>query len=168
MKDYEARARKFIKSTLGILFEGCVDFSDFENAIISYNDAHKRQLKYEHGVSRIAILRNDYVVKVDYQPEGRWANGRAGNCETEEMVYEKAVMDGMEHLLAKTTVVYENDLTFAIMPRIKGVGRFYWHWWEHCSPIEEEWLRENINDLHCCNVGYKNGRVCVIDYAWEL
>lgn len=165
--DYLTRARKF-SATLVNLFEGCVTLEDFENAIDVYNHYHARPLSYDHGVSRITIIRSDYVIKFDYQNTNSWwGNGRAGSCESEEQVYRRAVEEGMSHLLAETTVYHENDLTFSIMPRIKGIGLFSKDWTKTCTLEEEDWLWSNIRDLHEYNIGYRHGKVCVIDYAWE-
>lgn len=163
---YEERARKFATNVLTRLFEGCEYLDDFVYAIEYYNAHHFRKLKYDSGVSRIAIIRADYVVKFNYRPTGSFSDGRAGDCESEQKVYARALEDGMAHLLAKTTVLTVNGLTFSIMPRIKGIGRD-WHWWEHCTREEEEWLEDNLYDLHRYNVGYRKGKVCVIDYAWD-
>lgn len=163
---YEERGKKFAINTLTRIFEGCVDLEDFIDAIEYYNAYHSRPLKYANGVSRIAIIRGDYVVKFNYRPTGSFSNGCAGDCESEQKVYARALKDGMAHLLAKTTVFTVNGLTFSIMPRIKGVGR-NWYWWNHCTMEEEEWLEDNLHDLHRYNVGYRKGKVCVIDYAWD-
>ena len=164
--DYESRALKFAR-ILTALFANCFDLADFENAIDRYNCTHTHAIRYAHGVSRIAILRADYVIKVDYNPAPWWADGRAGNIESEARVYAQAVADGMEHLLAKVTVGEANGRTFAIMPRIMGVGNEERDWQDFCSYAEYEWLNRHIRDLHEHNVGYRGDKVCVIDYAWE-
>lgn len=164
--DYESRARKFAH-VLITLFAGCASLDDFEFAIQEYNATHSRPLVYDHGVSRIVIIRSDYVIKFNYTPSGWWEDGRAGSISSEARVYEQAVADGMEHLLAKITVEKEDDRIFAIMPRIRNVGDDDRDWSDYCTCEESEWLEDHINDLHSKNVGYRNGKVCVIDYAWE-
>jgi len=163
---YEARALKFAR-LLAILFAGCEYLSDFEYAIECYNRTHSRKLHYAHGVSRIAIIRSDYVIKFDFIPTGSFSKGQAGNIDSELRVYSKAVADGMAHLLAKTTVGEYDGLKYAIMPRVNGINKEEWCWWEHCSEDEYDWLSENVNDLHEGNLGYRHGKVCVIDYAWD-
>ena len=163
---YEARAIKFAR-LLAMLFAGCVDLSDFEYAVECYNDTHSRKLRTAHGVSRFTVIRSDYVIKFDMKPTGSFSNGRAGNCHSEEAVYARAVADGMEHLLAKTTVMQIKDHTIAIMPKVNGVGDYDRCWWDHCTQEEYRWLEENVNDLHDGNLGYRRGKVCVIDYAWD-
>lgn len=163
---YEARALKFAR-ILAVLFSGCVDLSDFEFAVECYNDTHSRKLTTSHGVSRFAIIRSDYVIKFDMAPRGGFEDGRAGNCKSEEAVYARAVADGMAHLLAKTTVVEMEGHTISIMPKVNHVGDDDRYYGDYCTQEEYDWLWENINDLHEGNLGYRNGKVCVIDYAWD-
>lgn len=163
---YELRAMKFARF-LVTLFDGCCELEDFIFAVKWYNARHSRKLVYSHGVSRFAIIRADYVIKFNMIPEGSFRDGRAGDNGTEEDVYAMAVADGMEYLLAKTTVVRIEDREIAIMPKINRVNDYSRDWHDYCTEEESDWLDEHINDLHDGNVGYKNGKVCVIDYAWD-
>lgn len=163
---YEARAIKFAR-LLAVLFTDCEYLADFEYAIKCYNRTHSCKLAYASGVSRIAIIRADYVIKFDFIPTGSFSRGQAGNIDSELRVYDKAVADGMAHLLAKTTVGEYAGLKYAVMPRIKGINKWQWDWWEHCTADEYNWLSENVNDLHKGNLGYRHGKVCVVDYAWD-
>lgn len=163
---YELRALKFARFLVA-LFDGCRELEDFIYAVRWYNIRHSRKLVYSHGVSRFAIIRADYVIKFNMVPEGSFSDGRAGDNSTEEDVYAMAVADGMEYLLAKTTVVKIEDRTIAIMPKINHVNDYERYWRDYCTEEEGDWLDEHINDLHEGNVGYKNGKVCVIDYAWD-
>lgn len=164
--DYLNRAIKFA-NMLVVLFNNCSCLNDFEQAIEHYNNTHSRRLRYAHGVSRLAIIRSDYVIKFDMTPEEGWENGRAGDNRTEEMAYKQAVIDGMQHLLAETTLVTIKGRAVTIMPKIDHVDDYDRNWWEYCTKEEENWLNYNICDLHEGNVGYRNGKVCVIDYAWN-
>lgn len=162
---YEERGAKFAEA-LAKRFEGCVTLDDFRHEIQRYNKTHVRKLNWDNGVSRIAILRADYVIKFDFNPTGSFSDGRAGNCFSEEAIYARAVADGMEHLLAKTTVLTLHGLTCSIMPRINGVGTDS-YWEKTVTPEEEDWLYDNLNDLHRFNYGFRKGKICVIDYAWD-
>ena len=163
---YEVRAMKFAR-ILARMFEGCETLEDFEWAIRMYNNAHSRKLNYAHGVSRVAIIRADYVIKFDMIPQESFEDGRAGNCNSEEEIYERACEDGFEYLLAKTSVHTIEDLTFSIMPRVDHVGEWRRNWYDTCTEEEIEWLENNVCDLHEGNIGYRHGKVCVIDYAWD-
>ena len=159
---YEERGAKFAE-VLAKRFEGCVTFDDFRREIQRYNTTHVRKLNWDHGVSRIAILRADYVIKFDFAPTGWFSDGHAGNCSSEEAVYARAVADGMEHLLAKTTVLTFHGLTCSIMPRIKGVGTRY-GWERTVTPKEEAWLSDNLKD-NIARVGIKQATGLSINHG---
>lgn len=168
---YEVRAYRFA-AMLCKLFVGCQYLEDYLTAIKAYNKTHSMKLVYHFGVSRIAILRADYVVKFAMVPDEVWDNGdgscRAGDNDTEYEVYQRAVRDGFAYLLAKTTPVVINGHSIAIMPRIDHVGDESRLWWECVTDKEYDWLTDNVNDLHSGNVGYRNGKPVVIDYAWDV
>lgn len=163
---YEARALKFAY-TLVALFADCLTYQDFRAVIMEYNRHHSRQLNYSCGVSRMVIIRADYVIKFDMKPEGMFSNGCAGNNATEAEVYARSVVDGYEYLLAKPTCININGRDITIMPRISRVNDESRYYVNYCTDDEYDWLCENINDLHEGNLGYRNGKVCVIDYAWD-
>ena len=168
--DYEARALKFAR-LLSRWFMDCLTFRDFIEAIDRYNAHHSIPLRYEYGVSRIVILRADYVIKFDYAPDEKWDNGdgtnRAGGNASEEIVYERAVRDGYAYLLAKTTAVMIGGRHVSIMPQIRDVNNENKYWGDYVTDEEYDWLVENINDIHEGNVGYSHGKPVVIDYGWD-
>lgn len=167
---YEVRAYRFAQ-TLCRLFEECSTLEDFEWAIRQYNRAHSIPLHYDYGVSRIAIIRSDYVIKFNIAPTGDWDDGeggcRAGNNSSEEEVYNRAVRDGFAHLLAKTTVVRIMGRDIAIMPRIYHVGDTSRCYYQYMTKEERDWVADNIYDVHCWNVGYYNNKPVIIDYGWD-
>lgn len=163
---YEERALKFVPILLD-LFANCKNEYDFRRKVREYNLTHKNQLVCKNGVSRVAIIRSDYVIKFDICAAGQGRKrGRYGNCESEQEVYKKACKDHMEHLLAKTTVYHMAGRTFSIMPRINGVGGY--RDYEAALTYEEnKWLFNNVNDLHGGNYGWYKGQPIIIDYAWD-
>lgn len=163
--NYEARALKFAETVLAPLFQDCHTLSDYQRQIFNYNETHKRPLHYANGVSRITILRNDYVIKFDIIPTGSFSDGRAGDCESELQIYKRAVEDGFSHLLAKPSLYYWGSKPFLIQPLVSGIGRTDC-WWYYCSDEEEYWLDHNIYDLHSHNYGFRKGKICIFDYAW--
>lgn len=167
---YEVRAAKFA-ALLVRLFSACSTLADFEEAIEEYNSTHSRPLNYAHGVSRIAIMRADYVIKFDLTPAEDWLDDfgacRAGDNSTEQEVYARAVEAGYAYLLAKTTVMAIGGRTVSIMPRINGVGNEWRYWGDYVTDEEYDWLTDNIHDLHEFNVGYYKGKPVVIDYGWD-
>lgn len=163
---YEVRAEKFAEVLLP-LFINCKTLRQFERVIHEYNATHMRKLKYAHGVSRIVIIRSDYVIKFDIKPSGSFSDGRAGNCLSERVVYERAEREGMAHLLAKPTIKTCSGRTYSIMPRINGVGNHRRSLYRSLTRDELDWLSDNIYDLHCGNYGFRRGKAVVIDYAWD-
>lgn len=168
---YEARAAKFAEY-LCKLFSGCYSLEQFEKVIRAYNLRHSIHIKYEHGVSRIAIIRADYVIKFNVTPEEGWiapdGSCWAGDNASEREVYLRAMHDGYAHLLAKTTVLQIRGRNISIMPRIANVGDEERDWYETMQEDEREWVLRNIGDIHPWNVGYVNGKAVIIDYAWKI
>lgn len=169
--DYESRALKFA-ALLVRLFADCLTYNDFQEAILWYNAHHSMPIHYDHGVSRIAIMRADYVIKFNYYPDACWRdeedNCIAGDNASERMVYECAVKEGYAHLLAKTTTVIMGGRVISIMPRISHVHDESKYWGDYVSDDEYDWLTSHIYDLHEGNVGYYRGKPIVIDYGWNV
>lgn len=167
---YEVRAAKFAR-TLAKLFEYDDTLEDFISSISLYNKTHSRPIQYSHGVSRIAIMRADYVIKFAFTPSSTWDDGTgsnmAGDNWTEAQVYARAVADGFDYLLAKTTLIEIDGRVIAIMPRIDGVNDRNRCWSSYVTLREYKWLHNNICDLHEGNLGYRKGKPCIIDYAWD-
>lgn len=160
--DYKIRAEKFAH-VLVKLFEDCEDVEDFYDAVEEYNNTHRNcNMLCDNGISRIAIIRSDYVIKFHRRAD---FSGHAGDSYSERRVYEKAVKAGYAYLLAETTLKNIDGVDVAIMPRIKGVGSTSLY--DYTTPKELQWLWDNIGDLHANNYGCRDGKVCVIDYAWE-
>jgi len=156
--NYEIRAKKFIQQ-IAEYIENCYMPNDFNEAIERYNEAKKRHVRVESGSCRIVLITSDYVVKVDYNPA---QIKNFGGCEDEYEFYQHAEDDGYEYLFAKITKFMYNGRAFYIMPRIGGIGSDkLTHW----SIDEEEYVYNNVEDLHEWNIGYKNNIGIVIDYA---
>lgn len=161
--DYKVRAEKFAH-VLVKLFADCEDLGDFYEAVEEYNDTHRNcNMLCDHGISRIAIIRSDYVIK--FHRRGADFYSGAGDNYSERRVYEKAVKAGYAYLLAETTLKNIDGVDVAIMPRIKGVGSTSLY--GYATAKEIQWLWDNIGDLHANNYGRRDGKICVIDYAWE-
>lgn len=156
--NYEIRAKKFIQQVADYI-ENCYVPDDFNEAIERYNEAKKRHVRVESGACRVVLITSDYVVKIDYNP------GKIkifGGCEDEYEFYHRAEDDGYEYLFAKITKFVYNGRAFYIMPRIGGIGSDKMTHW---NDDEEEYVYNNVEDLHEWNIGYKNNVGVVIDYA---
>lgn len=158
MRSYIERAKDFIAEIIPYL-ENCNTHDERMDAVFHFNMEHNRRVEYNHGQSRYALATSDYVVKVDYRCS-LW-----GGSVDEMELYEEAEQDGFAYLFAKITQYKYNDKYFYIMPRIKGVGRYYADADEYMTEEEADWCYDHVSDLHNENYGWKNGHVVIFDYA---
>lgn len=160
--DYETRAKRFIEQ----IFPEIEDFTDYEvveQNVYSFNSKHNRHVIMDHGLTRIALITSDYVVKFDYD---EYQVKRFGGCEEEIKFYELAERDGFEYLFAKITRFQYQGHYFYIMPRIEDIEKTDYDAWEYMNDEECDWCTDHgLFDLHCKNYGWRDGRVCIIDYG---
>lgn len=159
---YEERGEKFARYLMKTVFKDCRTLKQYQLAVERYNFTHVNQLICKHGVSRVVIIRADYVIKIEYGKGKEWAGGNLAERE----VYDQAVKDGMEHLLAKPTLVKIGRRTLSVMPRVEHIKDMKKDWRDYCTPAERKWLFWNVTDLHYGNVGYRKNKVYIVDYAF--
>ena len=119
MRSYEERAKDFIKEIFPVIADVNTPWS-VRDKIATFNYQNHRNVIVGNGLSRIALITSDYVVKWDYDED---EVNIIGGCEDEIELYALAKEDGFEYLFAKITRYQYNDRTFYIMPRISGIGR---------------------------------------------
>lgn len=157
--DYITRAKKFVPVVEEILY----NYGNIYEGVELYNKSKHRKVIFASGLTRYAFICSDYVIKVDYD---EYEVRRFGGCENEVKIYKLAKRDGMEYLFAEITPFEYNGHKYYIMPRINGIGRNYDDANEWMNEDELEWINEHgIFDLHFNNYGWRNGRVCLIDYG---
>mgnify|MGYP003418272105 CR=1 FL=1 len=166
--DYEVRAKAFIKEFAPYLKGIRVTRSNsykIRDAVRRFNVDKKRNVKVDSGASRIVLITSDYVVKLDFGTT--WA----GNSKSEMLGYQQAQKDGYEYLLAKISLYKYHNRSFFIMPRARVAGTLTWQGqkklWFKLTDKEQDYLRNNFDDLHNNNWGSLNGRPVLIDYAWN-
>ena len=162
MRNYEERAKDFIKEIFPYI-ENCDAPFEALNSVKKFNATHNRNVIVRHGIARIALITSDYVVKFNYDP---YEVEAVGGGEEEVELYAHAVHDGFDYMFAKVSRYVYRDHSFYIMPRIYGIGSSH-KCAEHYMTIEErEWCeRYQLGDLHCNNFGFRNGQICIVDYA---
>lgn len=165
MRSYVERAKDFIAEVFPYINGSCNPF-DVEERIDEYNHTFNRKVLVQNGLSRIALITSDYVVKFDYDPE---EVDCIGGCQNELTLYSEAKQEGFAYLLAEITPFSFSGYEFYIMPRIYGIGSGF-HYAEHyMNPAEKHFCRKHrITDLHSNNYGFRHGHVCLIDYACHL
>lgn len=165
MRNYIERAKDFIAEIFPYVGEWenpwdiCDDIDDF-------NEKNNRKVIMKHGIARIALITSDYVVKYDFD---RDEVAEVGGCEAEVALYAKAKQDGFAYLFAEITPYHYRGRNFYIMPRINGIRDRWSHADAYMTDEENRWCDDhNLSDLHCNNYGFRNGHVCIIDYACTL
>lgn len=158
---YQVRAQKFIRQIAPFL-ERCNNTTDYEYAVYAYNNMFHRHVRYAHGLTRIALITSDYVVKIEY---GNLVTVYGG-CEEELSLYKEAEEEGFAYILAKIDYFHYNGRDYYIMPRINSIGRTDEDADEYMTESEKDWCNSHrLCDLHNGNYGWKNNHVILIDYA---
>ena len=159
---YLIRAYKFAKQVLPYL-ENCSTPLGYEWAIRDYNRAHKRKVICASGMTRIALITSDYVIKFDYNEGGAQ---RFGGCENEVEFYKYAKDNGYGDLFAAITRIMVGGRFCYVMPRINGIGRYEDRYVQEFLDCDDaDFVDEHLQDLHDQNYGWKNGYPVIIDYA---
>ena len=165
MRSYIERAKDFIVEVFPYILEVFNPW-DIEEEINKYNATFNRKVRVQNGLSRIALVTSDYVVKFDYDPD---EIDSIGGCQNEVALYYDAKQEGFEYLLAEITPFSFHDREFYIMPRIYGIGSGHYYAEHYMNPAEQSFCRRHrITDLHSNNYGFRHGHVCLIDYACHL
>ena len=158
--DYKYRAMRFIYMVYPYI-KDCHTPREYQRAILSFNKDFHRKVIVCSGLTRVALITSDYVIKIDYGTEGQYY----GTCERELQVYKHAEEEGYAYLLAKISKVYYARREWYIMPRVYGIGRREEDVYEYVNEEECDWLINNIADVHNLNYGWCNGYPLIFDYA---
>jgi hypothetical protein len=160
--DYITRAIIFLKKVFPYIVNAA-DEDEIKENIEYFNLEYHRKVKVGSGLTRVALITSDYVIKFDF---GDYSDiWEYGGCDVEYSTYLQAQKDGFAYLLAKTTPVPYKGNMFYIMPRIDHIGDWDRDIWGAVTPRECKWIRDHIADLHCENYGWKRNRPVIIDYA---
>ena len=164
---YEVRAQKFIQKVFPSIEDIMNDPYEVEEVMQMFNHLNHRKVRVCFGDARIALITSDYVIKYTYDFE---CEEEIGGGDNEVELYAQAVKDGFEHLFAKVTRYNYKNISFYIMPRIEHIGEYrnlYHHADYYMADEEKDWCEEHhLTDLHCNNYGFRNGKVCIVDYAY--
>lgn len=166
MRNYEERAKDFVKM-LFPLIDDCETVWEFRSAVEMFNRIYGRNVKCNNGIARVAFITSDYVVKMDYDEDEVESVGGGDN---EIALYEIAEQEGFAYLFAKVTLFEYEERRFYIMPRIRGINSHSFNYAEtYMTEAERQFCtKHRLSDLHCNNYGFRNGHVCLFDYACNL
>ena len=167
MRSYVERAKDFIQEIFPYLDGEMLDPYEVSDCVEIFNEERHRKVIMRHGIARIALITSDYVVKYDFDEEECEC---VGGCKAEVALYAEAVKDGFAYLFAEITHYAYKGHDFYIMPRIRGINGDSWsHADEFMTDEENAWCdKYSLSDLHCNNYGFRNGKVCIVDYACHL
>lgn len=165
MRNYIDRARDFIKQIFPYI-ENSYSPWDVERQIYKFNNDFNRKVIVRSGLSRVALITSDYVIKFDYDKNEVES---IGGCDNELDIYWQAKHEGFAYLFAEINAIIYNNRCFFIMPKVNGIGSGI-HYAEHYMTEEEKDFcrRHRISDLHRNNYGFRRGHVCLVDYACHL
>ena len=165
MRNYIDRAIDFIKQVFPYIQDSKTP-AQVSYKIQLFNIHYRRNVAVHNGLSRIALITSDYVIKYDYNADVLDA---IGGCENEVKLYASAKQEGFGYLFAEITPYSYHQHYFYIMPRINGVGRAFGYAHNYMTENEISFCRKyHITDLHPYNYGFKSGHICIIDYACNL
>lgn len=163
MRNYEERAKDFIAEVYPYIHNIICDREAVFDAIDEFNNSHNRKVIVKHGIARIALITSDYVVKFDYDS---WEVDGVGGGESEVKFYKLAEQEGYAYLFAKVTRYRHEGVTFYIMPRVRGIRSGHGYAQNYMTNNERYWCESHrLSDLHSYNYGFRNGKVCIVDYA---
>lgn len=171
--DYRIRAQKFIEQIFpyidGYMYD---DLDETIKRVQRFANEKHRKILVNNGISRIAIITADYVIKWDrHLAQNRYDRSQVGDCEKEYLTW-RWLQDenpGYAYLFAEITRFRFGGENFYIMPRVRGIdknrgGEAY----EYVGVDEETFLCRWFFDLHAGNFGIdRAGNVTIIDYAWN-
>ncbi len=157
---YEIRAQKFVMLIAPYLI-GCKTPYQFEEGVHNFLIDHSnRRVRFNYGISRVAMITSDYVIKIDYNTRSNF-----GTCASELENYYFACQAGYGEYFAKITRFTYMDRDFYIMPKISNIDEEDDDAPYKCDDELAEWLDENFYDLHSGNYGWKDGHIVIFDYA---
>ena len=162
MRSYIERAIDFIHE-IDPLINNIHSYASVFYAVAEFNNTYHRNVIFCNGAVRYALLTSDYVIKFDYEPEEVES---LGGCEDEVKIYEKAQEEGFGYLFCPITRYVYGHRFYYIMPRVRGVSTAGCFAWNFMTEEEEAWCKGiGLSDLHEDNYGFRDGHVCLIDYA---
>lgn len=171
--DYRIRAQKFIKQIFPYI-DGCMydDLDETIKRVQDFANEKRRKISVHNGISRVAIITADYVIKWDrHLAQSKYERNPAGDCEKEYLTWRWLLDEnpGYAYLFAEITRFKFGGEIFYIMPRVRGINEDRDAYaYEYVDGEEEDFLNEWFYDLHSGNFGIdRKGNVTIFDYAWN-
>ena len=165
---YVERAKVFIEAIYPYIEDSMQYTLRVQNAIRLFNTTCHRRVVMSSGMSRIALITSDYVIKWDYTQ-----NTFYGTCETEYQLYNEHKDDDLSYLLAPVVCYTTHGKNFYIMPRVFKIAERIdddLEIEEYLDDDERNYLFHDLalKDIHSGNWGFNRGSETpmIFDYAW--
>ena len=156
MRSYIERAKDFVEQVYPYIAP-CKNPFDARQRILMYNTDFTRNVQVRSGLSRIALITSDYVIKFDYDKD---EVEYIGGCNNEMELFDYAKREGFDYLFAEITAFPYKDYNFYIMPRIHGIGSGRYNAENYMTNEEKDFCRRyKITDLHYENYGFRKGKI---------
>lgn len=158
---YETRAEKFVQEIAPYMV-GARYIRDFERGYKRYCADHpRRRVHFASGMTRVAFITSNYVIKLDYYNPS-WK--RFGTCADEMDNYKTHVCNGYDYLFAKITRVRCKNRYYYIMPKVDHINSE-----NELSTVlsydEWDYICNWCYDIHGMNFGFVHGNPVIFDYA---
>ena len=168
LKDYELHARLWIERNIDML-----------NALWKYRDsAYKYEnafwadgsIKVNYGMTRIVLVGEDFVIKIDKPKCDRWR--MFGNSRDEVRMYKRACEDGYDWLFCPIRAMIIDHHTYYVMKKVDSIAKDEGYenhieddFYEELGEEVIDYLNEHVFDIHSENFGFINGEPIIFDYA---
>ena len=159
--NYIVRAQKFMETFYPYMRKYRIG-----DAVNHFNEDKHRAVQCRQGAVRRVLITSDYVIKWDYDKRN---SKTFGGCREEYKTYQKVKDDYYGYLFAEITPIKVRNRTFYVMPRVNmrasqegGRAEYY------LDGAEREFVDDYLYDLHDENFGWKNNRLVIFDYAYNV
>ena len=135
-------------------------------AVRLYNNTHNTDYYCNNGMSRICIIGEDFVVKLQFDGKTPWCGGNYA----EYRFYREIMKSEYAYLFAEMHKIKVHNHYYYVMEKIDDVGRanddedIY----DYINDKESDFLQEiGLSDLHNENFGFIDDSPVIIDYAYN-
>lgn len=169
MRDYEIHAKAWLTknaATLNSLWNR-------RNSVGVWRHTFRDSEVYvTAGMTRIVIVGNDWVVKINKPMLPRWRP--FGNCRDEVRMYNKAVQDGYGWLFCRVRAMKVEHHIYYVMEKVDTVASDEGYenhieddFYDELGEDVIDYINDNLFDVHSDNYGFINGREepVIFDYA---
>ena len=169
MRDYELHAKAWLTKNAGILN----NLWNHRNSVMAFQKAlEDEEVFVTSGMTRIAIVGNDWVVKIN-KPMSPCLR-HFGNCRDEVRMYKKAVQDGYSWLFCRVRAMKVEHHIYYVMEKVDTVASDEGYenhieddFYDELGDDVIDYINDNLFDVHSDNYGFigDSREPVIFDYA---